>query len=135
MCHLVSSSPGDIGILDARNQFLPILRNIEICYFVDSDSVRLFGLRICYLRLPVCYSRYIKPIKCRPTSTIHVTPSQGRSPLLAHDVGCLKLGSKLDPPPFACRPKLDPPPPSKIQHGPLRRYTRGESYLNCHYFC
>ena len=35
-------------------------------------------------------------------------------PFLCHDVGFWTLGPKLDPrlpPPFACRPNLDPPPP------------------------
>ena len=34
-------------------------------------------------------------------------------PLLGHDVGFLTLGPKLGPPFFACRPKMDPPPPFK----------------------
>ena len=50
-------------------------------------------------------------------------------PLLGHDVGFLTLGPKLDPlldPPlfFACRPKMDPPPPFK---NPGSAPGRGES--------
>ena len=44
-----------------------------------------------------------------------------RTPLLGHDVGFLTLGPKLDPPCFACRPKMDPPPLSKILDPPLTR--------------